>query len=219
MILGDIIKQYRKDNNLSMDDFSKKSGLSKAYISMLEKNINTVNNKPIIPSLETIKAVSMAVGMDFNDVIAMLDGNQKVSLSKIQNKLRGVKIPVLGRVAAGIPIEAIEDIIDYEEITEDMARTGDFFGLQIQGDSMEPRITEGDVVIVRKQPDIISGQVAIVLINGQDATCKKVVKHENGLSLISFNPTYSPKFYTDKEVMDLPINIVGKVVELRGKFE
>ena len=83
MILGDLIKQYRAENNLSMDDFSRKAGLSKAYISILERNLNPVNNKPIVPSLETIKAVSNAIDMDFNRVIALLDGNQEVSL--IQN--------------------------------------------------------------------------------------------------------------------------------------
>lgn len=80
MILGDLIKQYRRDHSCSMDQFSKLSGLSKAYISILERNVNPVNGKPVIPSLETIKAVSQAIGMDFNDVIAILDGDQPVSL-------------------------------------------------------------------------------------------------------------------------------------------
>lgn len=132
---------------------------------------------------------------------------------------KGVKIPVLGRVAAGVPIDAIEDIIDYEEITEEMARTGDFFGLQIQGDSMEPKISDGDVVIVRKTPCVDSGQTAIVLINGQDATCKKVIRHETGISLVSTNPAYEPRFFSAKEIDELPIMIIGKVVELRAKFE
>lgn len=70
-------------------------------------------------------------------------------------------------------MEAVENILDYEEISEDMARQGDYFALQIKGDSMEPRIKEGDVVIVRKQPDVESGEVAIVLVNGDEATIKK----------------------------------------------
>lgn len=80
MILGDLIKQFRKEHGYSMDTFAQKSGLSKAYISILERNVNPVNGKPVIPSLETIKAVSQTIGIDFNDVIAMLDGNQQVSL-------------------------------------------------------------------------------------------------------------------------------------------
>ena len=77
---------------------------------------------------------------------------------------------------------------------------------------------EGDVVIVRRQDDVESGEIAIVLVNGDDATCKRVVKHENGLSLISLNPVFPPRFYTDDEVRKLPVQIIGRVVELRAKF-
>lgn len=131
---------------------------------------------------------------------------------------KGIKIPVLGRVAAGIPIEAIEEILDYEEIDEAMAKTGDFFALRIAGTSMEPRMKEGDVVIVRKQDSVENGEIAVVLVNGDDATCKKVSIHENGLSLVSLNPSYAPMFFTDKEVSTLPVQILGRVVELRAKF-
>lgn len=131
---------------------------------------------------------------------------------------RGVKVPVFGNVAAGIPIEAIENIEDYEEIPEEMARDGEYFALRIKGDSMMPRILEGDVIIVRKQPAVESGDLAVVLVNGSDATCKKVVIGKSELSLISFNPVYEPMTFTKKEVRDLPVSILGKVVELRGKF-
>lgn len=131
---------------------------------------------------------------------------------------KGIKIPVLGEVQAGIPVEAIEDIIDYEEITEDMARTGEFFGLQVRGQSMEPRFVEGDVVIVRKQADVNSGDIAIVLVNGDVATIKKIKKQKNGITLMPLNPAFEPIFFNNEEISDLPVVILGKVVELRGKF-
>lgn len=131
---------------------------------------------------------------------------------------RGVKINVLGRVAAGIPIEAIEDIIDTEEISSDMARTGEFFGLKIHGDSMEPRMCEGDVVIVRRQDDAESGEIVIATVNGSDATCKRLRKYRDGIELISNNPAYSPMFYSNEDIENKPVRIIGKVVELRGKF-
>lgn len=127
-------------------------------------------------------------------------------------------IPVLGLVRAGIPMDAVEYIIDYEEISEDMARQGEFFALQIKGDSMEPRITEGDVVIVRKQPDIESGEIAIVLVNGEEATIKKVQKFNGGINLIPANPSYDVQTYTNEQIEKLPVQILGKVVELRAKF-
>lgn len=131
---------------------------------------------------------------------------------------RGVKIGVLGRVPAGVPIEAIEDVIDYEEIPEEMAKQGEYFGLKIQGDSMYPRIIDGDVVIVRKQSYATNRDIVIVLINGDDGTCKQYYRFDDHIELKPFNPMYKPLIFTKKEVDRLPVQILGKVVELRGKF-
>ncbi len=131
---------------------------------------------------------------------------------------KGVKIPVLGRVAAGIPIEAVEDILDYEEISPHMAAQGEFFALQVKGRSMEPRMQEGDIIICKKQSDAETGDVAVVLVNGDDATVKKIKKTSAGLYLLPTNPAFDPLFYTYDEVMDRPVTIIGKVVELRAKY-
>lgn len=139
-------------------------------------------------------------------------------LDKSIKSIKGVIINVLGRVAAGIPIEAIEDIIDTEEISEDLARTGEFFGLQIHGDSMEPRMYEGDVVIVRKQDDAESGDIVIAMVNGNDATCKRLMKYTGGISLLSLNSKYDPMMFTNQDILDKPVRIIGKVIELRGKL-
>lgn len=130
----------------------------------------------------------------------------------------GVWIPVLGKVAAGTPITAVEEIIDYEEIPTAMAKNGVYFGLQIAGDSMEPRMKKGDVVIVRKQDDVDSGQVAVVMVNGDEATVKRVMKQSDGILLVAFNPAYQPTFYSNKDIAEKPVTICGRVVELRAKF-
>ena len=135
-----------------------------------------------------------------------------------QPRSGGHPVPVLGYVRAGIPIDAVEEILDYEEIDAATAACGDYFALRVQGDSMEPRIAEGDVVIVRQQPDVESGEIAVVLINGDEATVKKVVKHGHGISLVALNPKYEPLYFTAEEVAQKPVTVVGKVVELRGKF-
>lgn len=127
-------------------------------------------------------------------------------------------INVLGRVAAGIPIEAIEEVIDREQITEAMARNGSYIGLQIHGASMEPRMREGDVVIVRLQDDCDSGDTVIALVNGDEATCKILQKTQDGISLLSTNPAYPPMFFSNREIEEKPVRILGKVVELRAKF-
>lgn len=134
------------------------------------------------------------------------------------DKKNGVVIKVLGHVASDIPINAITDIVDTEEISEDLARTGEFFALKIKGDFMEPRICDGDVVIVRQQDDADSGDIVIAMINGDDATCKRLVKYTSSIALVSLNSKYEPMVFTETEIASKPVRIIGKVVELRGKF-
>lgn len=131
---------------------------------------------------------------------------------------QGIKIPVLGTVAAGIPISAVEDILDYEEIPQSWQNQGEFFGLRIKGDSMKPDINNGDTVIVKQQSTANNGEVVIALVNGDDATCKKFEKLDNGIMLISNNSEYSPMYFSNEEVITKPVVIIGKVVELRRKF-
>ena len=129
-----------------------------------------------------------------------------------------IRIPVLGRVAAGIPIDAIEEVIDWEDISAEAAGDGEYFGLQIKGHSMEPKISDGDVVIVRRQPDVDSGDIAVVLVNGDDATVKRIKKSPQGVTLIPSNPAYEPMYYSNEEIESLPVQILGRVFELRAKF-
>ena len=131
---------------------------------------------------------------------------------------QGLKIPVLGTVAAGIPISAVEEILDYEEVPQSWKSQGEFFGLRIKGDSMKPDINDGDTVIVRKQSTANNGDVVITLVNGDDVTCKKFEKLDNGIILISNNSEYSPMYFSNEEVVTKPVVILGRVVELRRKF-
>lgn len=198
-------------------DLANLSGVSKSSISQYLSGTHSPSN---------LSSSKMGKVLNKNPLWLMgFDVPESETALKTQNviefksKARGVKIPVLGEVAAGIPIEAVEDIIDYEEISEDMAKRGEFFGLRINGDSMLPRICRGDVVIVRQQPDAETGDTVIVRINGDSATCKRLRKYADGaIELISTNPSYEPMFYSVDQVKDLPVEIVGKVVENRQKY-
>lgn len=129
------------------------------------------------------------------------------------------RIPVYGKVAAGIPLEMVEDIIDYEEIPAKWGDPSDYFCLQIEGNSMEPRIANGDVVVVKKQADADTGDVVIFSVNGERASCKRLRKMDDGLMFIPFNSNgHDPKMFLWDEVKELPVQILGKVVELRAKF-
>lgn len=135
-----------------------------------------------------------------------------------KKKSSGIILKVYGRVAAGIPLEAIEDVIDEEEIPEELARTGEFFGLRIAGDSMEPDIHNGDTVIIRKQDDAESDEIVVALVNGNDGVCKRLKKYADSIALISINPKYEPMYFNKEEIEEKPVKIIGKVVELRRKF-
>ena len=208
MSFGAKLKKCRKDMSLSQKEFGQKIGVAESTVSLYESNKR-------FPDADTLKKISalFEVSLDY------LLGNEPAKAAQSKPAGHGVRIPVLGRVVAGIPIEAVEEILDYEEITPELAATGEFFALKIRGHSMEPRMMEGDVVIVRRQDDVDSGDVAIVLVNGDEATVKRVKKQPEGITLIATNTSvYEPHFYSNKEIAELPVRILGRVVELRGKM-
>ena len=130
--------------------------------------------------------------------------------------VKGVRIPIYGSVPAGIPLEAIENIEGYEEITPALASKGEYFALKIKGESMSPYILDRDIVIVRKQEAVESGDIAIVMVNGSEATCKMVKISDDGITLIGHNTlAYPPHFYSQKEIATLPVRIIGRVVEVK----
>ncbi len=197
------IKILRKEKKISQAELAKKLGVAQNTVSNWENGVRGVDTG-YLKKLAEILECSADYLIESSNILS--------------NGKTGIKIPVLGYVKAGIPIDRIEEIVDYEEISEEMASGGDFFGLKVKGDSMEPKISEGDVVIIRKQSDVLSGEIAIVCVNGDEVTIKKFLKHENGVSLVAFNTAYPPMFYTKNEVASLPVRILGKVVELRAKF-
>ena len=209
------IRELRVLHGMSQQDLADRLDVNKVTISQYERGVRKPDLN-VLTALCDIFNVSSDYLLGKDDMTIRIVG--KEGLERLASA-RTKRIPVLGRVAAGVPIDAIEDVLeDWEEIPEAMAATGDFFGLKIKGDSMQPRIAEGDVVIVRSQPDAESGDVVIVQVNGDTATCKRLMKHETGISLISFNPMYEPINFTNEEIESLPVTIIGKVVENRQKY-
>lgn len=198
------IKQLRQAIGLKQTDLASALNIGQATISNWENG----KTEPDGDSLQRMSAF-------FDASIDYILGNSEIKQLSVK---KGIRIPVYGDVAAGLPIEATENIVDYEEIDTALATTGDFFGLRVRGDSMEPRIQEGDVVIVRKQNDAETGEIAIVMVNGDSATIKRIKKESSGLSLIPNNPAYDIKYFSNDDISTLPVQIIGKVVELRGKF-
>lgn len=199
----DMLKYFRSREGLSQSDLAKRLGVSTSTISMYE-----VGKRE--PDFETEEKIADFFNTDLN--ILRGRDTERICSPGV------VVIPVLGRVAAGIPLTAAEYIIDTEEISQAMAADGEYFGLQVKGDSMEPKISDGDVVIVRKQSGADDGDLVIALVNGDDAVVKRLKKYKDGIALISNNPAYDPMYFSNTEIESLPVEIIGKVKELRAKF-
>nr|DAK55336.1 MAG TPA: SOS-response transcriptional repressors (RecA-mediated autopeptidases) [Caudoviricetes sp.] len=238
--LGEIIKAYRTEQDMSMDDFSKASGISKAYISVLEKNKRPGSDKPVQPSVKCVLQAAKAMGVDGINLMFAISNDElkndtdslqyvaeedrdivdlalKNNMPKHDSNTKSNRIKVYGSVPAGIPIEAVEDIVDWEDVPQEWIDRGDrYIGLKVKGDSMYPKYIEDDTVIVKLQPDCECGQDAVVYVNGYEATLKKVVKQQDGIMLQPLNPEYTPKFYPYGPE-EPEINVLGIVVEIRRK--
>lgn len=213
-----------------MDDKLKKDNLNTIF----KENINRLLKQHDKTQLELAKFIGVSnttinnyvrgynmPRMDKVDKICSFFNVKRSDLIEDTNSIsdkKGVRINVVGSVPAGVPVEAITDIIDWEEIPQEWTRGGkEYIGLKVKGDSMYPKYIENDTIIVLITPDCDSGQDCVVFVNGYDATLKKIRKNENGtITLIPFNREYPEKTY-GKGAINEDITIFGKVVEIRRK--
>lgn len=194
------IRGLRKSKKLTQEQLAALVGVERSTIGKWEST-------SIIPSSDMLIELSDF----FNVSIDYLLGNTD---NPANNKIHRIK--VYGSVPAGIPLEAIENIIGWEEISMDLVRDGsEYIALKVKGNSMNPKYLDGDIVIVRLQPNCESGQDAVVFVNGYDATLKRVLKNESSIILQPLNPEYETRVYKPG---DEPITILGIVVELRRKI-
>ncbi|MBQ1333841.1 MAG: helix-turn-helix domain-containing protein [Clostridia bacterium] len=201
-MLKDRLVSARKSAGLTQADVARMLEVKRQTYGAYERGISS-------PDINTLSRISKILGVPAYYLLGDAPD------ADLQN--RGVRIPVLGRVQAGVPIEAIEEVQGWEEIPADMARTGEFFALKVQGDSMEPRICEGDVLIVRRQSTAESGSIVIALTGDGDATVKKIKYTENGIMLIPLNTAYEPLFFP-ADAGSTPVSVLGVVAESRRRF-
>lgn len=211
--LGLYLQSLRESFNYSTRDVDNLSKVSQSYISMIENG----NRKPSAIVLKKLAPVYKVDYLDLYEKAGYVDLAENI---KKQNKATlNTNIPVLGNIPAGIPMEMIEDIGEFESISEDMLKGGkEYFALKIDeenGHSMEPEYKPGDVLIVLKQNTCENGDDCIIAVNGDDATFKRVFKNENGIILQPLNSNYPPIIYSNEDVISKPVRILGIVVEFR----
>lgn len=201
------LKALRQDRGYLQKDMARRIGITTSAYGFYEQG-------KTIPDAITLSKIAAVLETSTDYLL----GTKARNDNKLNEK-KGVRIPVLGVIHAGIPIDAITDIIDYEDISAEMAAGGEFFGLRVKGDSMTPVLLDGDTIIVRQQPDVENGETAIVSINGDEATVKRLKRNQDGsVLLIPNNPAYETLYFSREEVIALPVRVLGKVVEIRRKL-
>lgn len=219
MTVGELIKNFRTKYDVTMDDFAQMSGLSKGYISMLEKNENPRTKLPIMPTTKTLESVAKAFGITISALMNRLNESD-ISKEHFSPAERTVIIPIIGTVRAGVGGLALEDNMGYETVDAHMLYgydVNDFFYLTVKGDSMVPRLYEDDLVLVRRQSNIDSGSYGIVTIDDEEGVVKIIQHDKNSITLISQNHNYPPRVFTGEDVKR--IKIIGKVIESKSKFK
>jgi repressor LexA len=226
------IKELRELKKLSQNVLAEKLNTKQSTISGYETGTREPDN-------DTLKRLAIFFDVSIDYLLGVSETNypwdseryieesqkrkeveSKLLLEKLLNSFKVsniTTIPILGVIRAGEPIRAEQNIISYEYLPEDMTQGGEYFGLRVVGDSMNnARILADDVVIVREQPEIENGEIAVVLVNGEDATIKRFYQTDTMVTLMpdSSNKEYQPRFI---DITKTEIKILGKVVRFIGK--
>lgn len=213
--VGKLIYDRRTELGITQKEVADFVGVSEATVSRWESgHIDNMRRDRIAALSKILRMSPLAImGIDDTDLSTRLPNMVPIDA-------RTFRVPIVGRVAAGRPIVADEEIIGYEYIDNKYSKDGhEYFGLRIVGKSMEPTIMDGDIVIVRRQNYVENGEIAIVLIDGEEATAKEVKESADGITLIGHNTAvYTPHFYSAQEVKNLPVQIIGRVVQSIRKF-
>lgn len=192
------LKRIRNEKGLSQQELGKRIGCTSQTISRYENGIYKL-------SAPTIEKLSKALGVS---PISLMGWDNTNDIEDC------VPLPNLGTVAGGIPIDAIEDRTEKFAITNALNRTGIYCTFDIKGNSMMPYINDGDTVLVRYQPTVNSGDVAIIYMYDYSVTCKKVFFLDNGkIKIQAYNEdAFATKIYTRSELADMNFRVLGKVI-------
>ena len=191
--------------NMKQVDLVEKTGLDKTLLSKYLSGISNARQD---------KLTVLAEALQVNEIWLM---GYDIPMESIPIKnIEKIKIPVLGTVKAGYDYLAQENIVGYESI-DNVPDPENYYALQVTGNSMEPLFSDGDIAIVHKQNNFDSGNTCIILVDGEEATVKKVVRMDDGIDLIAMNPYYPVRHFSKNEMNEIPVKIIGKVVEARKR--
>lgn len=209
------LKELRTQSKYTMEQLAKLIGVGKSAIGNYESGLR-------YPKKEQLEALAdiFNVDMDYltcrTDVPNRLLGDSTLPLKSAMPLNDTIRIPLLGKVAAGTPLFNEGNIIGEEYVDPRMVADGSsLFALRVSGDSMTPVLQNGDILIVREQPDADDGDIVVATVNGEEGCVKKLKKYPDALALISLNPLYEPMIFSGEQVNSMPVAVLGKVVQVR----
>lgn len=201
MFFKENLRLLRKQNSVSQNEIADFLGY-KSFTTVQKWEDGTS-----MPNASTISKIADFFDITINDLL-------NVNLRKINSNL----IPVIGIIRGGSPLFADQNIIDYERVEYEESNDGEYFYLDVIGDSMKNiRILDGDRVYIRKQSTLNNGEVGVILID-DEATLKRVFFEEDKLILKSENELYEPMIYNVKDVSDKNIKIIGKLIHNKIRY-
>lgn len=213
--LGKYLKKLRNDKYLSLREVNHITDISYSHLNMIENGKRNVT-PALLRVLADLYCVNYLDLYEKAGYIDLIENERKQEILTPLQNIEKIKIPVLGKVKAGYNYLAEENVVGYESI-DDVSNPEEYYALQVTGDSMEPLFSDGDIAIVHKQDNFESGNTCIVLINGDEATVKKVIRMEDGIDLIAMNPYYPVRHFSNEDMKEIPVKIIGKVVEARKR--
>jgi len=191
------IERIAEEKGISGAELARRIGTDRSTITRYYKGIRKISMEEIPKFAEVLEV----------DVIELLFGSDIKNINVVSEEK--VAVPILGKIACGDPILAKENIENYIYKTADSLPSGDVFALQAKGDSMEPMIPDGAIVLLRAQPDVENGEIAAVLVNGdEEATLKRVKKQGDTIFLMPDNSKYAPYIIDENN----PARIIGKAI-------
>jgi repressor LexA len=204
------IKRFLKENNMTQSDLANKIGIAKSTMSDY-MNYRAKPGAGVLEKMAAIFGVSKAdIDTTYKDTRAEIIDGELVLVEDPSEYNVEPKIPIIGKIAAGTPIEAIQNVVDRIRPPYDTTRTQDLFGLVVNGDSMNKIVQNGYYAVLRKQEDVENGEIAAVIVNGNYATLKKVYKFTDLLVLepCSYDSSFKDQQYSSANCEE--VKIIGK---------
>ena len=210
------LRACRERSGETLEQIGRLVGVNKTTVMRWERGDTWKINLPTLQFLAEHFHVSLQWLLGESSTLSLSDNAHWLEQHGTVER-RGMLLPILGSVRAGVGGEVMQEIIGHEAVDPTTLQTGEqYFWLRVTGDSMTPSINDGDLVLVRRQESVENGQYAVVVLDNEEGLVKRIAYGADFIELQSVNPYYPPRRFTGDDTAC--VHVIGKVVESRRKF-